>query len=88
MRQYFAAGCFLISQDFFTVTCCHRCLPGVKWIKQKYGEELRAIRIGQKGYLDTIEAAIIKGYCDKLPIKLDNNRDFRCANCSLAFVRN
>lgn len=36
-------------------------LKGVKWIKQKYGDELRAIRIGQKGYLDTIETALIKG---------------------------
>lgn len=36
-------------------------LLGVKWIKQKYGEELRTIRIGQKGYLDTIEAALVKG---------------------------
>lgn len=37
---------------------------GVKWIKQKYGEELRAIRLGQKGYLDTIEMAIVQGKCD------------------------
>ncbi|XP_049878702.1 dynein beta chain, ciliary [Pectinophora gossypiella] len=36
-------------------------LQGVKWIKQKYGEKLRVIRLGQKGYLDTIERAIIKG---------------------------
>lgn len=36
-------------------------LQGVKWIKQKYGEELRVIRIGQKGYLDTIENALSKG---------------------------
>lgn len=34
---------------------------GVKWIKQKYGEELRIIRIGQKGYLETIEQALIHG---------------------------
>lgn len=33
----------------------------MKWIKQKYGETLRVIRLGQKGYLDTIERAIIKG---------------------------
>ncbi|XP_041975803.1 dynein beta chain, ciliary [Aricia agestis] len=36
-------------------------LQGVKWIKQKYGDILRVIRLGQKGYLDTIEKAIIKG---------------------------
>ncbi|KAI8438867.1 hypothetical protein MSG28_011209 [Choristoneura fumiferana] len=36
-------------------------LQGVKWIKQKYGDKLRVIRLGQKGYLDTIEKAIIKG---------------------------
>lgn len=36
-------------------------LQGVKWIKQKYGEDLRIIRIGQKGYLDTIEGALIHG---------------------------
>lgn len=33
----------------------------MKWIKQKYGEELRIIRIGQKGYLETIEKALIQG---------------------------
>lgn len=36
-------------------------MQGVKWIKQKYGDKLRVIRLGQKGYLDTIEKAIIKG---------------------------
>lgn len=36
-------------------------LQGVKWIKQKYGEELRVIRLGQKGYLDIIEEALSKG---------------------------
>lgn len=36
-------------------------LQGVKWIKQKYGDKLCVIRLGQKGYLDTIEKAIIKG---------------------------
>nr|XP_026486610.1 dynein beta chain, ciliary [Vanessa tameamea] len=36
-------------------------LQGVKWIKQKYGDILKVIRLGQKGYLDTIEKAIIKG---------------------------
>lgn len=40
---------------------CHESLVGVKWIKQKYGEELRIIRIGQKGYLETIEQGLIQG---------------------------
>lgn len=36
-------------------------LQGVKWIKQKYGDDLRVIRLGQKGYLDIIEEALTKG---------------------------
>ncbi|XP_068269716.1 LOW QUALITY PROTEIN: dynein axonemal heavy chain 17 [Nyctibius grandis] len=36
-------------------------LQGIKWIKNKYGEELRAIRLGQKSYLDTIERAVSEG---------------------------
>ncbi|KAL4716976.1 hypothetical protein ACJJTC_012787 [Scirpophaga incertulas] len=36
-------------------------LQGVKWIKQKYGDKLCVIRLGQKGYLETIEKAIIRG---------------------------
>lgn len=36
-------------------------MQGVKWIKQKYGDILKVIRLGQKGYLDTIEKGIIKG---------------------------
>lgn len=36
-------------------------LQGIKWIKQKYGDSLRVIRLGQKGYLDTIENALTKG---------------------------
>ncbi|XP_068770010.1 dynein axonemal heavy chain 9 [Struthio camelus] len=36
-------------------------LQGIKWIKTKYGENLRVIRIGQKGYLDTMERAIAAG---------------------------
>lgn len=33
-------------------------LQGIKWIKNKYGENLRVIRIGQRGYLDTLERAL------------------------------
>uniref|UniRef100_A0A7N6A473 Dynein heavy chain 9, axonemal n=1 Tax=Anabas testudineus TaxID=64144 RepID=A0A7N6A473_ANATE len=36
-------------------------LQGIKWIKNKYGEELRVIRIGQRGYLDAIERALAAG---------------------------
>uniref|UniRef100_A0A8C2C803 AAA+ ATPase domain-containing protein n=1 Tax=Cyprinus carpio TaxID=7962 RepID=A0A8C2C803_CYPCA len=36
-------------------------LQGIKWIKNKYGEELRIIRIGQRGYLDSIERALSVG---------------------------
>jgi len=36
-------------------------LQGVKWIKQKYGEELMVIRMGQRNYLDIIEKSINSG---------------------------
>ncbi|KFP53735.1 Dynein heavy chain 17, axonemal, partial [Cathartes aura] len=36
-------------------------LQGIKWIKNKYGEALRAIRLGQRSYLDTIEQAVSEG---------------------------
>lgn len=36
-------------------------LQGVKWIKQKYGDVLEVIRLGQKGFLDTIEKSITLG---------------------------
>ena len=36
-------------------------LQGVKWIKQKYGEALTVVRLGQRGYLDTIERAVSSG---------------------------
>ncbi|NWX21666.1 DYH9 protein, partial [Aegotheles bennettii] len=36
-------------------------LQGVKWIKAKYGEDLRVIRMGQKGYLDMMERALAAG---------------------------
>uniref|UniRef100_A0A667HHJ3 Dynein axonemal heavy chain 17 n=1 Tax=Lynx canadensis TaxID=61383 RepID=A0A667HHJ3_LYNCA len=37
-------------------------LQGIKWIKNKYGRELKAIRLGQKSYLDIIEQAISEGH--------------------------
>nr|XP_006635186.1 PREDICTED: dynein heavy chain 9, axonemal isoform X1 [Lepisosteus oculatus] len=36
-------------------------LQGIKWIKNKYGEDLRVIRIGQRGYLDSMERALSAG---------------------------
>ncbi|KAF6298410.1 dynein axonemal heavy chain 17 [Rhinolophus ferrumequinum] len=36
-------------------------LQGIKWIKNKYQNELKAIRLGQKSYLDIIEQAISEG---------------------------
>ncbi|XP_014206492.1 dynein beta chain, ciliary [Copidosoma floridanum] len=36
-------------------------LQGIKWIKQKYGENLRVIRLGQKGYLEVIEQSLAIG---------------------------
>ncbi|XP_012590033.1 PREDICTED: dynein heavy chain 17, axonemal, partial [Condylura cristata] len=36
-------------------------LQGIKWIKNKYGNSLKAIRLGQKSYLDIIEQAISEG---------------------------
>ncbi|OBS73367.1 hypothetical protein A6R68_12044 [Neotoma lepida] len=36
-------------------------LQGIKWIKNKYGSDLKAIRLGQKSYLDIIEQAISEG---------------------------
>ncbi|NWQ91943.1 DYH17 protein, partial [Burhinus bistriatus] len=36
-------------------------LQGIKWIKNKYREKLRTIRLGQRSYLDTIEQAVSEG---------------------------
>ena len=36
-------------------------LQGVKWIKTKYGDKLVIVRLGQRGYMDTIENAISSG---------------------------
>ena len=36
---------------------------GIKWIKKREGEDLRVVRLGQKGYLDTIERAVGNGDC-------------------------
>ncbi|XP_045383116.1 dynein axonemal heavy chain 9 isoform X2 [Lemur catta] len=36
-------------------------LQGIKWIKNRYGEDLRVTQVGQKGYLQTIERALQAG---------------------------
>ncbi|KAG8321106.1 hypothetical protein J6590_052482 [Homalodisca vitripennis] len=36
-------------------------LQGVKWIKQKYGEVLVVIRLGQRGAMETLESSLSKG---------------------------
>ena len=36
-------------------------LQGIKWIKQRYGENLVVVRLGQRGYLETIERAVSSG---------------------------
>ncbi|XP_037547527.1 dynein heavy chain 9, axonemal [Nematolebias whitei] len=36
-------------------------LQGIKWIKNKYGEKLKVIRIEQRGYLDAVERALAAG---------------------------
>merc|ERR1711972_844208 len=34
---------------------------GLKWIKKKYGDKLKIVRLGTKGYLETIERAVSNG---------------------------
>ncbi|XP_041937573.1 dynein heavy chain 11, axonemal [Alosa sapidissima] len=36
-------------------------LQGIKWIKSRYGNDLRVISLGQKGYVDVIEQAVVTG---------------------------
>ncbi len=38
-------------------------LQGIKWIKTREGENLKIVRLGQKGYLDAIERAVANGDC-------------------------
>ncbi|XP_061390860.1 dynein beta chain, ciliary isoform X1 [Musca vetustissima] len=49
-------------------------LQGVKWIKEKYGDSLTVIRMGQRSYLDTIETAITKGHTVLIE-NIDENLD-------------
>lgn len=34
---------------------------GIKWVKTRYAESLIVVRLGQKGYLDRIEHAVMSG---------------------------
>ncbi|KAM8934084.1 dynein axonemal heavy chain 11-like [Pelodytes ibericus] len=36
-------------------------LQGIKWIKSRYGSRLKVIHLGQKGYVDIIEQAVVAG---------------------------
>uniref|UniRef100_F6QQT7 AAA+ ATPase domain-containing protein n=1 Tax=Xenopus tropicalis TaxID=8364 RepID=F6QQT7_XENTR len=36
-------------------------LQGIKWLKSRYGSRLKAIHLGQKGYVDEIEQAVVAG---------------------------
>lgn len=36
-------------------------LQGIKWIKNRYGANLKIVRLGAKGYLDAIERAVSQG---------------------------
>uniref|UniRef100_H3ASB2 Dynein, axonemal, heavy polypeptide 9 like n=1 Tax=Latimeria chalumnae TaxID=7897 RepID=H3ASB2_LATCH len=36
-------------------------LQGIKWIKSRYGLDLKVINLGQKGYIDIIEQAVVVG---------------------------
>lgn len=36
-------------------------LQGIKWIKTKYGSDLKVVQLGSKGYLDALERALSSG---------------------------
>ncbi|XP_078250276.1 dynein axonemal heavy chain 11-like [Pogona vitticeps] len=35
---------------------------GIKWIKSRYGSDLKVIHLSQKGYVDALEEAVVTGY--------------------------
>ncbi|KAG9277586.1 dynein heavy chain 11, axonemal-like [Astyanax mexicanus] len=43
-------------------------LQGIKWLKSRYGSSLRVINLGQKGYVDVIEQAVVTGE----PVLIEN----------------
>ncbi|KAG5833962.1 hypothetical protein ANANG_G00281510 [Anguilla anguilla] len=63
------------TQNATIVTNCERWpllidpqLQGVKWIKSRYGADLKVISLGQKGYVDVIEQAVVSGH----PVLIEN----------------
>ena len=49
-------------------------LQGIKWIKNKYGQKLTVIRLGQKGYLDIVEECVTSGgylLIENMPEEID-----------------
>ncbi|XP_035761849.1 dynein heavy chain 11, axonemal isoform X2 [Neolamprologus brichardi] len=36
-------------------------LQGIKWIKSRYGNSLKVVNLGQRGYVDVIEQAVVAG---------------------------
>lgn len=49
-------------------------LQGVKWIKAKYGDKLKVVRLDQKNCIEVIETAIMKGdivLIESIPENLD-----------------
>ncbi|XP_008293045.1 dynein heavy chain 11, axonemal [Stegastes partitus] len=47
---------------------------GIKWIRNRLGSELRVVRLGQRGYLNVIEQALVCGetvLIENLPEKVD-----------------
>ena len=43
-------------------------LQGIKWIKNRFGKELKIIRLGQKNFMDTVEKCVSSGD----PILIEN----------------
>lgn len=43
-------------------------LQGIKWLRSHYGSNLRVINLGQKGYVDVIEQAVVSGE----PVLIEN----------------
>ncbi|XP_062853793.1 dynein axonemal heavy chain 11 isoform X2 [Trichomycterus rosablanca] len=43
-------------------------LQGIKWLKSRYGSSLQVINLGQKGYVDVIEQAVVTGQ----PVLIEN----------------
>lgn len=64
----FRCKCFNFMFSLFWKHFFHQIFPffesqlqGVKWIKQKYGDALIVIRLGQKGSMDVLEQSLSSG---------------------------